>query len=415
MKFVSPVLVVLFACWNAPAAVLSSSVTKPEEVGISSKRLDRIATVLRSEIDKGLIPGAVVAIARKGKLVYYDSFGYLDKIAGTPMRKDAIFAIASMTKPLTAVGTLTLYEEGRLLLNDPVGNYLPQLATMQVATATGTEPARRQPTLQDLMRHTAGLTYGNRGNTPLFKRYPQSSGESADTMTGDEFLGKLGSLPLHYQPGTKWDYSFGFDVLGLTVESVTKQRLGQFLEERVFKPLGMTDTAFMVPEAKAERFAKPLPNDPLTGRPEVSRNPTQAFKFDCGGGCGYSTVADYLRFAEMLRNKGKLGNVKILGRKTVEFMTSDQLGPEVNLDQLRDFPNINGYGFGLSVAVRRGTGVAGIMGTPGDFHWGGASGTYFWVDPKEELSVVLFAAAPGAMRVHLRQVITTLVLQAIED
>ncbi len=414
MKFVSQFLVFVSASLSVSAAVLSSSATKPEDVGMSSKRLDLIGIELRSEIDRGLIPGAVVAIARKGKLVYYESFGYLDKNTGTPMRKDAIFDIAAMTKPLTTVGALILYEQGSLLLNDPVGNYLPQLAALQVATATGTEPARRQPTLQDLMRHTAGFTYGSRGNTPVHKRYPQAM-ESADTMSGEEFLVKLGGLPLLYQPGTMWDYSLGLEVLGLTVESVSKQRLGQFLDERLFKPLGMKDTAFMVPETKAARFARPLPNDPLTGRPQAVRNPTQAFKFDCGGGCGYSTAADYLRFAEMLRNKGRLDNVRILSRKTVEFMTADQLGPEVNLDRLRDFPNINGDGFGLGVAVRRGAGVAGIMGTRGDFQWGGSSGTYFWVDPKEELSAVLFAAAPAATSVHLSQVITTLVLQAIED
>jgi CubicO group peptidase (beta-lactamase class C family) len=387
----------------------------PEEAGMSSVRLARVGKALQTEIDGGVIPGAVVAVVRKGRLVYFESFGYVDKTTGARMPKDAIFTIASMTKPLTVTGALMLYEEGRLLLNDPVGKYLPQLNNVVVATATGTEPVHRKPTIQDLMRHTAGFTYGNRGSGPLYKNYPQSSGESAETMTSDVFLATLGSLPLFYQPGTRWDYSFGMDLVGLTVEAVTKQKLGDYLRERLFGPLGMLDTGFVIPSEKLSRFAKPLPIDPQTGKPQAFRNPVNPNKFDCGGGCAYSTAMDYARFAEMLRNRGKFGDKQYLGRKTIEFMTSDQLGPEVNTEKLRDFPNMNGYGFGLSVAVRKGAGVPGIMGTPGDFNWGGANGTYFWVDPKEELTVVLMAAAPGEVRVHLRQLITALALQAIAD
>jgi CubicO group peptidase (beta-lactamase class C family) len=177
----------------------------------------------------------------------------------------------------------------------------------------------------------------------------------------------------------------------------------------------MVDTGFIVPTTKLARAAKPLPADPQTGKPQAFRDASKPWQFDCGGGCAYSTAMDYLRFAEMLRNRGKSGDTQYLGRKTVEYMTSDQLGPEVNIDRLREFPNMNGYGFGLSVAVRRGDGVSGMIGTAGDFDWGGANGTYFWVDPKEELTVVFMAAAPGEMRVHFRQLITTLVLQAIVD
>jgi len=412
MKILLSAVIAAIAAVTVPVSAASFNLTKPEDAGMSTKRLERIGTAMRAEIDKGLMPGAVVAVSRKGKLVYYESFGYLDRAAGTPMPKDAIFTIASMTRPLTTVGALMLYEEDRLLINDPIGKYLPQLATMRVATEFGTEPARRQPTLQDLMRHTAGLTYGNRGESELYKAY---SALSPGPQSGAEFLDKLSKLPLHYQPGTRWDYSHGLDVLGLVMEAVTGQRLGEYLEERLFKPLDMVDTAFTVPPAKATRYAKALPNDPLSGRPQnVARDLTRP-KMDCGGGCAYSTAADYIRFAEMLRNKGTLGGVQILGRKTVEFMTADQLGPEVNIERLRTYPNINGYGFGLSVAVRGSTGVPGIMGTPGDFHWGGANGTYFWVDPKEELSVVFMAAAPCDARVHFRQAITALVLQAIAD
>ncbi len=388
---------------------------KPEDVGLSSARLDRIAQVLRGDIDHGRMPGAVIAITRRGKLAYYESFGFLDKAAGTPMPKDAIFVLASMTKPMAAVAALMLAERTELLLNDPIGNYLAALKDMKVATATGTEPARRQPTLQDMMRHTAGVTYGNQGTTELHKRYPV--GNVAEKMGGAQFLETLGSLPLHYQPGTMWDYSFGLDVTGLAVEAVTKQRLGDFLQARLFGPLGMVDTGFVVPAAKAARIAKPLPLDPETGNPPTFRPPITPWQFDCGGGCAQGTAMDYTRFALMLLNKGALGGTRILSRKTVEYMTADQLDANVNVDRLHNFAveHIAGFGFGLGVAVRRQTGVGGVPGTPGEFLWSGAQGTMFWVDPKEEMTVVYLANTPGPIRRHYREVIKTLVLQSIAD
>ena len=386
----------------------SLPVAKPEAVGMSSVRLARIGAALNSDIERGLLPGAVVAVVRRGKLVYYESLG--------SVQKDSIFTIASMTKPLTASGALMLVEEGRILLNDPVGKYLPALDKVVVAASGGgTEPAIRKPTIQDLMRHTAGFTYGNRGTNDLYRNYPQSSGEVADAMSSDAFLARLAELPLFFQPGTRWDYSFGMDLLGLTVEAVSKQKLGEYLQARLFGPLGMADTGFNVPAEKAARVARPLSKDPQTGKPQTFRDPVKPNRFDCGGGCAYSTAMDYARFAEMLRNRGNFEGTHFLGRKTVEYMTSDQLGPEVNVDRLREFANMNGYGFGLSVAVRKGAGVSPIIGTAGDFNWGGANGTYFWVDPKEELSVVFMAAAPGELRVHFRQLLTALVLQAIAD
>lgn len=421
MKVYLPAALLLVAGVTLHAEPLP--VAKAETVGMSSQRLARIGSVLGAEVGSGRLPGAVVAVARKGKLVYYEAFGFLDKASNTAMPKDAIFHIASMTKPLTAVGALMLYEENRLLVNDPVGQYVPQLDRMPVAImdSTGqsivrTEPARRKPTLQDLMRHTAGLSYGNASGNELEKKYPTSSDWSSATLTADQFLATLGALPLHYQPGSRWDYSLGFDVLGLVLEAVTKQSLGEFLDERLFKPLGMADTGFVTTAENAKRFARPLPTNPDTGAPTTwGWNPTQRRKFDCGGGCGYGTAADYLRFAQMLLNGGTLEGTRVLGRKTVEYMTADHIGPEVGVTELRDYPNINGYGFGLSVAVRRGFGVAGIMGSPGDYHWGGGSGTYFWVDPREQLAVVFMAATPGAARLRYRQEITSLVLAAITD
>src|SRR5436190_13207096 len=216
---------------------------KPEAVGMSSARLARIGTSLKADVDQGRIPGAVVAVARKGKLIYYEAVGWRDKDAGAPMTKDAIFSIASMTKPMVSVALLQLSEEGRVLVSDPVGKYLPALANMRVAASldnpADTVPAVRQPTLQDILRHTAGLLYGGRGTSALHKMYPASSSTSGRTMTGAEFIARLGSLPLAYQPGTVWDYSLAVDVNGLVVEAVSGRTLGQTLRERLWGPLDM--------------------------------------------------------------------------------------------------------------------------------------------------------------------------------
>ncbi len=393
---------------------------KPESVGMSSERLARIGEVLRADIERGRIPGAVVAIARNGKLVYFEAFGYRDKAAGVPMTTDTIFSIASMTKPMVTVGALQLYEHGRVLFDDPVSNYLPQFAKMQVArmdpagqTIIDTVPAARQITIQDIMRHTSGIIYGGRGSTAVHKLYPASSSSAAESMTSPEFLDKLGSLPLMYQPGTVWDYGFSIDVLGLVVESIAHEQLGQYLQESLFKPLGMSDTGFIVPSDKVNRYARELPNDPDTGKPQSLLDLTKPTKFECGGGCAVSTAGDYLRFAQMLLNHGKLGNTHILSRKTVEFMTANQLGPDVkNLIGNAD-PTRADYGFGLGIAVRRTEGIVRLMGSVGDFSWPGASGTNWWVDPKEELAVVFMALSPGPIRWHYRQLVNALVLQAL--
>jgi CubicO group peptidase (beta-lactamase class C family) len=396
---------------------------EPESVGLSRERLERIGTALRSEIAAGKLPGAVLAIARRGKLAYLESFGFLDQQAGTPMPVDAVFSIASMTKPMVSVAALSLYEEGRLMVNEPVSKYLPQLANMRVATARAhsdpervgeSEAAKREMTVQDLMRHTAGVTYGNRASTAFSRNYLSSSTEVAEELSGPEFLRKLSGLPLHFEPGSKWDYGFGFDVLGLAIEAVSGQSLAAFLAERIFTPLGMKDSGFVVPPHSVHRFAKGLPCDPVTGKPQQMRDSTKPHKFDCGGGCAVSTAGDYLRFALMLLNGGSLGTVRILGRKTVEYMTADHIGPEIDTTRLRQWPNINGYGFGLGVAVRRETGGGGATSSKGEFHWAGATGPYFWVDPAEELAVVFMAHAPGAIRFYVRQFLHAVVMQALE-
>jgi CubicO group peptidase (beta-lactamase class C family) len=390
---------------------------------MSSERLARIGEALRADVEKGRLPGAVVAVARKGKLVYYQSFGYLDKDAGTKMHNDAIFSIASMTKPIVAVGALTLLERGQLQIDEPVGTYLPQLSKMQVAvlkSADGgagfdTVAAQRQVTIQDLMRHTSGIIYGGRGATPVHKLYPASSSSAGTGMTGKEFVDKLGSLPLLHQPGSTWDYGFGLDVLGVVIEKVSGQPLGQYLAAQVFKPLGMKDTAFAVPPEKAKRYAKALANDPDTGKPQFVLDLTKPLKFECGGGCAASTAGDYIRFAQMLLDGGKLEGKRVLSRKTVEYMLSNQLGPNtVNLIANAD-PTSADMGFGLGVAVRTTPGIVRKVGSVGEFSWNGAYGTSWWADPKESLAVVFMAQTPGPIRWHYRYVINALVEQAIVD
>jgi CubicO group peptidase (beta-lactamase class C family) len=394
---------------------------KPEEAGFSSERLSRIGATIKADVDAGRIPGAVIAIARHGKLVMFDAYGYRDKAANAPMTTDTIFNIASMTKPMTAVGALMLYEQGKLLINDPIAKYFPKFADMRVAArdANGeptaeTVPAKNPITIQDLMRHTSGIIYGGRGNTLVHKMYPAGSSDAARDYDGSAFMEKLASLPLLHQPATVWDYGFGLEVLGLTIEKITGQSLGQYLQANLFSPLGMTDTGFFISADKAARYAKPLPADPDSGKPQA-RSPelTQALKFECGGGCAASTASDYLRFASMLMNGGQLGEARLLGPRTVSYMLSDQLGPGIkNLVGNAD-PTRADYGFGLGLAVRTTPGIVRMMGSVGQFSWPGASGTDWWVDPKEELVVVYLSAAPGPIRWHYRQKINALVYQAM--
>ena len=394
---------------------------KPEEVGMSSERLALIGKIIDSEVARDQLPGGVLAVARRGKLVHFEAYGYLDKATGTPMRTDAIFNIASMTKPMVAVAGLQLYEQGRLLMNDPLSKYFPKFADMKVAVMDVKKenildrvPVTRKITIQDLFRHTSSLVYGGRGTTAVHKLYPEGSTQAAVAMSGAEFLDRLSSVPLLYQPGTVWDYGFGLDVLGLIVKSLSEQALDRYLQEQVWKPLGMVDTHFLIPADKAERYAKALPVDPETGQPQTLRSLTEPTKFACGGGCTASTASDYMRFALMLANKGTFGDRRVLGSKTVEYMTSNQLAPDVqNMIGITGDPTRADYGFGLGVAVRTTPGIARMMGSVGDFSWPGASGTNWWVDPREELVVVWMAHSPGSIRWKYRQMINALVYGSI--
>ena len=406
LPIVLTLLLSLLAAGPAGAADLPRA--KPEQVGLSPERLERIGQVLRADVERGRIPGAVVVVARKGRIAYVLAVGFRDKAAGTPMTPDAIFRIASMTKPIVTVAALSLFEEGRLSLSDPVSKYIPALKNQTVGLERA--PAEREMTIQDLMRHTSGLTYGNRGTTEIYKMYPQSSNASSLTLTMEEFVEQLSKAPLLYQPGTRWEYSLSTDVLGRVVEIVAGKPLGEVLAERVYRPLKMTDTTFLVPADKRARIAQPLATHPDTGAEYQLADPMVRRKFDCGGGCAVSTAGDYTRFAQMLLNRGVLDGARVLAPKTVELMTADHLGPIARGPNYFAGP---GYTWGLGLAVREAKGISPMAGSAGDYFWPGAFATYWWADPKEEMVVVSMMQSPLGR--HYQQLVRALVLQAIAE
>ena len=396
---------------------------EPEAVGMSSARLGRIIPALNAAIEAGQLPGAVVAVARHGRLVFHEAVGHLGPDRRAPMPLDGLFAIASMTKPVTGVAGLLLWEEGRIGLADPVERFLPQLGNRRVAVLNErvlagqgpieTVAAERSITMLDLMRHTSGLTYGGRGTTAVHRLYPDSSNAAGASLDAAGLLERLAAAPLLYQPGTVWDYGLSIDVIGLVVEALSGQSLGAFLEQRLFRPLGMMDTSFHVPADKVAHLARPLPRDPDTGAAQSVPDRAQALRFQCGGGGLASTALDYLRFAQMLLGGGVLGETRILGRKTVQAMRTDRLTPEIENRIPGLDPNSEGYGFGLTVAVRARAST--LMGSPGEFYWNGAYGTLWWADPAEDLAVVFMAQVPGEQRRRFRPLINALVCQALVE
>jgi CubicO group peptidase (beta-lactamase class C family) len=410
-------LSIAFACVNA-FAQQPLPAGAPDKAGFSKEGLERIDRFFEREIAAKRVPGAVVAVAREGKLVYFKSFGVIDPAGGAPMPKDAIFQLASMTKPMTAVGGLVLMEQGRLPLHSRLEEYFPGFANGKVGIvgANGeiaTEPVKRPIYLHDLYRHTSGIAYGGRGTTPVHKLWPPSSAGASATYTGEEFIEKIAPLPLLHQPGTIWDYSLAVDVLGLVEEKVSGKRLDDHLKDVIWDKLGMADTTFNVPEEKRKRIAHPFDNDPLTGKPQSISALKRPAKFDCGGGCAFGTVGDYLRFGQMLLNGGALDGQRVLSPMTVRLMTSDHLGTTIKNNVAGIEGHRDGYGFGLTVAVRLKDGMASVPGSPGDFTWNGANGTGFWVDPAERLVVVFGTAAPGDLRKYYREQMSDLVYGAM--
>ena len=381
----------------------------PKETGFSPDGLLRIDQFFEREINAGRMPGAVLAIARNGRLVHYKAYG---KISGAsdaaPMPLDAIFPLASMTKVMVSVGALTLNEEGRLPLKSRLSDYLPQFAKMQV----GDQPAT-PIYIQDLMRHTSGIPYGSSGESAAYKAFPNSSTGSALEMSGDAFLAKLASTPLLHQPGTVFEYGLSTDVLGLVVEKISGKRLGDFLAKAVWEKVSMPDTAFGAVNVSRKRFALPFVKDPLTGREQPFPFFDKAIQFDCGGGCAVATVGDYLRFGQMLLNGGSLDGKRVLSPYSVRALTSDHLGSQIRNNVVAVDPHREGYGFGLGVAVRLQDGIAAVPGSAGDYTWNGAFGTAYWADPKERLVVVMGAMTPGPVRKHYRDQLGALVYGAM--
>lgn len=401
---------------------------KSEAVGFSSQRLQRVTDTFNADVAGGKIPGAVVLIAREGKVVYQQTFGFQDRAANNPMRPDSIFRIASMTKPITMVAALMLAEEGKLQLMNPVSVYLPQLKQLQVGVETKDgsgerrlmlEPARREITVQDLMRHTSGMTYGIFGDS-LVQRAYRAAGAMDDQQTNAQMIDKLAQLPLAFQPGTAFEYGMSNDVVGRVVEVQSGMDLNRFILERIARPLGMRDTAFLLDTQQTTRLAQP---QAVPGAPSVviGYNPAKPPKWFSGGGGLLSTAEDYARFCQMLLNGGELDGVRLLSRKSVELMTSNHLPPDVSygaftmeLGLTAPLPQY-GQGYGLGVGVRQEAGRSMVPGSVGDYYWGGATGPYFWVDPREKLVVVLMLQASDIqLRTYYRSLLRNLVYQALQ-
>ena len=400
-------------------------VQSPEEVGFLSTRLKRLSDRLNEGVKNNELPGAVVLIARNGKIVMFESYGFRDKEAKVAMTNDTIFRIASMTKPIVTLAAMMLMEEGKLTLADRVSTYIPAFADTKVAVPKkkddGTvemvlEPQYRPMTVHDLIRHPSGLTYGAAGANPVKQSYLDM--KVADrNQTNAEMADKLAKLALLYQPGTTWEYSMSTDVLGRVVEVASGMPLDKFIEERITKPLKMGDTAFEASADKKARGAKPMKEGPKNELPAIP-DITEKFTWRSGGGGMVSTAADYARFLQMFANGGQLDGVRLVSRKTIDLMTADALPPDIKMgaDMFR-FEALEpsarmGQGFGLGFAVRNVQGVNPLPGSPNDYYWGGAYGTYFWHDPRERLYVVFMMQSPQA-RLRYRYLMRDLVYQAM--
>ncbi len=406
------------AAAHAQSAPLPLPAAAPESVGMSSERLRQIDAFFTSEIERNRVPGAVVAIARQGKLVYFKAFGFADKARGVPATTDTIFQLASMTKPMVSVGALALTEQARLPLQATLASHFPAFGTVQVgrpgADGKLTMEALRRPILvHDLFRHTSGIPYGGRpdGGSPVAALWP-SGGAAMHMGSAADLVEALAKLPLVHQPGTVFEYGLSTDVLGAVVEKVTGKSLGAHLAEVVWKPLKMNDTTFRPTEAQMARVARPFPLNPLDGKPQAIAALVKPATFDCGGSCAFATMGDYVRFGQMLVNGGSLDGQQVLSPAFVRLMTSNHLGAGIQNRVAAVEPHRDGYGFGLGVAVRIEPGLAAVPGSPGEYSWNGANGTGFFADPKEQLVVAFGTAAPGELRKYYREQVQDLVYGA---
>jgi CubicO group peptidase (beta-lactamase class C family) len=386
---------------------------KPETLGLSPVRLQRMSDAFKREIDKGTIPGATIMVARKGQIGWFDALGRQSPAAATPMAHNSIFRIFSMTKPIASVGIMMLVEEGHFLLSDPVAKFIPEFANQQVGVENNGKldlvALKRPMTVQDLLRHTSGITYDHTGNGLVQQLYQQSRLRSRK-ITNAEHAAMVASLPLKCQPGDEWNYSRSTDILGRIIEIVSGKSLSAFLTERILAPLQMAETAFHTGEENAGRLAEPFSTDPWNGDKVQLFNMLEKPVMESGGGGLVSTTMDYARFCQMLLNGGVLDGNRIIGRKTLQLMASDHLGPHVKVDSPLMPP---GHGFGLGFAVRTQGGIAPFMGSVGQFFWSGMGGTFFWIDPVEDLFGVFMSQGPG-QRQYTRTLARNLVYAALE-
>jgi CubicO group peptidase (beta-lactamase class C family) len=389
------------------------SQAKPESLGLSSVRLQRMSDAFQREIDKGTIPGVTAMVARRGQIGWFEALGRQSPAASTPMAPNSIFRIFSMTKPIASVGIMMLLEEGHLLLGDPVAKYIPEFAHQKVGVESNGKlnlvPLNRPITIQDLLRHTSGITYDHTGNSLVQQLYQQAPLRSRK-ITSAEHAALVASLPLICQPGVEWNYSRSTDILGRIIEVVSGKSLSAFLTERILAPLQMAETAFHTGQENADRLAEPFATDPWTGEKVQLFNMLEQPVMESGGGGLVSTTMDYARFCQMLLDGGTLDGVRIIGRKTLELMASDHLGPGVKVQGTLVQP---GHSFGLGFAVRTHQGMAPFAGSVGQFFWSGMGGTFFWIDPKEELFAVFMSQGPG-QREYTRTLVRSLVYAAVE-
>ncbi len=413
--------------WSAPKAAPTLSAAAPDAAGFSPERLKRLDSYMQGLVDQGHLPGAITLVARHGKIVNYETFGK-KAIGGAPMTKDTIFRIYSQTKPVTGVAMMILFEEGKWRLDDPVTKFVPELAHLQVYKSQNpdgtfvTEPATRAPTMREIMSHTGGFAYGLRTDQPVEKAYRDSGLLGSKTQA--EFLTTLAKLPLASQPGTEWRYSVSVDIQGLIVERLSGMSLADFMKSRIFDPLKMTDTAFWVPPAKSDRLAALYIPDPKTRTLKPADNfmvldVTKPPAIASGGGGLVSTTADYARFAQMLLNGGQLEGARILAPGTIKLMASNHLSDVVMAAPDASFSPAKGGGFGLDFAVVTDPARDGTLQGEGTYSWGGAAGTWFWIDPKNDLFMLgmihILAKELDPAVAKISDDASTLVYQALVD
>jgi CubicO group peptidase (beta-lactamase class C family) len=386
---------------------------RPETLGLSPARLARMSDAFKREIDKGTAPGVTVMVARRGQIGWFEALGRQNPAHSAPMTRDSIFRIYSMTKPIVSIGIMQLVEDGVLLLTEPLANYIPEFSAQKVAVESGGElelvPLARPITIQDLLRHTSGLTNDTAGTGPIQEMYKKSRIRDR-SISNAEHAGVVASMPLVCQPGAEWNYSRSTDILGRIIEIVSGKSLSAYLTERILAPLQMAETAFHTAKENAHRLAEPFANDPWTGEAVKLFDMLEQPVMQSGGGGLVSTTMDYARFCQMLLGGGCLDGTRIIGRTTLQLMASNHLDPSVTINGTL---LAAGHGFGLGFAVRTHDGMAPFAGSTGQFFWSGVAGTFFWIDPKEELFAVLMSQAPG-QREYLRNLVRGLVYAAVE-